>query len=73
MSHEPGLHPEPEELELLEQARTAARRAYCPYSRVRVGAALRTAGGRVVLGCNVETPTPEPVRPSECPAAPAAR
>lgn len=39
----------------LEQAaRDAAARAHCPYSRYRVGAALLTADGTVVTGCNVE-------------------
>jgi cytidine deaminase len=32
----------------------AARRAYAPYSRLRVGAAGLTGDGRVVTGCNVE-------------------
>ena len=32
----------------------AARRAYAPYSRLRVGAAGLTADGRVITGCNVE-------------------
>ena len=35
-------------------AAEAARRAYAPYSRLRVGAAGLTGDGRVVTGCNVE-------------------
>jgi cytidine deaminase len=31
-----------------------ARRAYAPYSRLRVGAAGLTGDGRIVTGCNVE-------------------
>ncbi|HEY2441648.1 MAG TPA: cytidine deaminase [Streptosporangiaceae bacterium] len=35
-------------------ATEAARRAYAPYSRLRVGAAGVTVEGRVITGCNVE-------------------
>ncbi len=40
--------------ELYSQALAAAANAYAPYSRFRVGAALLTSTGEVVLGCNVE-------------------
>ena len=40
--------------ELIQRARAAASRAYCPYSRFRVGAAVLTASGAVFDGCNVE-------------------
>jgi len=40
--------------ELLEVARVARERAYAPYSRFRVGAAVATHDGRVFHGCNVE-------------------
>ena len=36
-------------------AREAGARAHSPYSRLRVGAAARDAGGRVFTGCNVES------------------
>jgi cytidine deaminase, homotetrameric len=39
---------------LVEQARSALTDAYAPYSSYRVGAALRTADGTVVVGCNIE-------------------
>ncbi len=39
---------------LLEQAQTAAARAYAPYSGYHVGAALLCADGSVFTGSNVE-------------------
>ena len=40
--------------ELMAEADRARARAYAPYSRFAVGAALLTADGRVIHGCNVE-------------------
>jgi len=40
--------------QLVQVAREARDRAYAPYSRYRVGAALLTRDGIVVSGCNVE-------------------
>lgn len=40
--------------ELLQLAATAAKKAYAPYSRYPVGAALLAEDGRVFTGCNVE-------------------
>jgi homotetrameric cytidine deaminase len=40
--------------ELLERAGAASAQAYAPYSKFRVGAALRTAAGAIFTGCNVE-------------------
>jgi homotetrameric cytidine deaminase len=39
---------------LLDEARSAARNSYSPYSGFRVGAALRLTSGAVVTGTNVE-------------------
>jgi cytidine deaminase len=42
------------EPELLAAARAVQANAHAPYSRFRVGAALRTPSGNVFSGCNVE-------------------
>ena len=39
---------------LLKQARMAASRAHCPYSKFHVGAAVLCDDGSVTEGCNVE-------------------
>lgn len=41
-------------VDLIQQALAARQRAYAPYSRYLVGAALLTSDGTVILGCNVE-------------------
>jgi cytidine deaminase len=40
--------------ELIQAALHAQTRAFCPYSNFPVGAALRTASGRIYQGVNVE-------------------
>jgi cytidine deaminase len=40
--------------ELLAAARLAREKAYAPYSKFRVGAAILSADGRIFSGCNVE-------------------
>jgi len=40
--------------ELLNVAKEASEKAYAPYSRFCVGAALECADGRIFTGCNVE-------------------
>lgn len=42
---------------LVEQAIAVRARAYAPYSRYRVGAALLTRSGEIYAGCNVENAT----------------
>jgi len=39
---------------LFDAARAAHGKAYAPYSRFNVGAALRTPSGAIFSGCNVE-------------------
>ncbi|EFO33130.1 cytidine deaminase [Roseibium sp. TrichSKD4] len=40
--------------QLFETAKSARERAYAPYSKFQVGAAIRTKGGKIIAGCNVE-------------------
>ena len=42
---------------LIEAARAARERAFAPYSKFKVGAALETADGTIVTGCNIENST----------------
>ena len=43
-----------EDNELVLAARKTALNAYAPYSKFRVGAAIRLSSGRIVSGANVE-------------------
>lgn len=43
-----------EDQELVAAAKTAAINAYAPYSKFRVGAAIRLASGKIICGANVE-------------------
>jgi cytidine deaminase len=42
---------------LLDAARAARQHAHAPFSNFRVGAALETADGHIITGCNVENAT----------------
>jgi cytidine deaminase len=41
--------------ELVRAAMEVRERAYAPFSNFRVGAAVRTKGGKIYTGCNVES------------------
>jgi len=45
---------ESESKELIQAATRALAKAYAPYSQFKVGAAILTTQGKIVLGCNVE-------------------
>lgn len=44
-----------QQAELVEAAADVLLRAHAPYSKLRVGAALRSGSGRIHVGCNVES------------------
>lgn len=40
--------------QLVEEAKKARELAYAPYSKFKVGAALKTKDGKIYKGCNIE-------------------
>jgi cytidine deaminase len=40
--------------EVIKQAKLARKRAYSPYSHVKIGAAVLTSGGKIYTGSNIE-------------------
>jgi cytidine deaminase len=45
------------EKELVEAAIAVREKAFAPYSNFKVGAAIRTKGGKIYTGCNIENAT----------------
>lgn len=39
---------------LIKEAEKARKRAYTPYSKFKVGAAILTSNGKIFTGCNIE-------------------
>ena len=54
MSLDTTFPTEAQQAQLLQAAREAQTRAYAPYSRFQVGAAVLDEQGRIHAGCNVE-------------------
>ncbi len=48
------MQPTESAVDLVRHAIDARQRAYAPYSKYRVGAAVLTGGGTIITGCNVE-------------------
>ena len=42
------------DIEILESAKEASKKAYCPYSKFAVGACVLCENGNTYTGCNVE-------------------
>ena len=40
---------------MVEAARAVRERAYAPFSKFKVGAAVKTKSGKVYIGCNIES------------------
>ena len=57
ITHEPEEQRQRRLRELARYARRARAAAQAPFSRFKVGAALRTVGGEIVTGCNIENAT----------------
>lgn len=51
--------------ELLEEAKKARKKAYTPYSKFKVGAALLTKSGKIYHGCNIENASYTPTNCAE--------